>query len=302
MDSFTNPLPLFITGFPLTLGGEAKMVSRNERYPKQETNDSPWLVESTDYEEKSRFTGSPREKLELAKTLVAFANKEGGKVRIKRLEASSDLLDSARLDDMVNRFVAPRVGGITSGERSDGGWQISVPESRIKPHVFVREGSYVDEKGRNRTAFYPGQVYARHSSKTEPATDDDLRSIIQQHKADLLKQVAGAIGDLSIRMRGGSGSLPVRLSEADEALTITVEDPNRSYPYTAKTLGREIGKHQSWVGRAASLVGLKEDTLYCLAIQGAGNEVVVYRYNDRALEELRARAKDPDFDPYHPEG
>ncbi len=278
------------------------MASRREHYPKPETSDSTWPLESADHEEKSRFTGSPREKLELAKTLVAFANKEGGEVRIKRLEVTPDILDSARLDDMVNRFVAPRVEGITSGERSDGGWGISVPESRVKPHVFMREGSFEDKKGRNRTAFYPGQVYARHSSKTEPATDDDLRAIIQQHKADLLKQVSGAIGDLSIRMKGGDGSLPVRLSGGEDALTITVEDPNLSYPYTAKTIGKEIGRHPSWVGRAAALVGLKTDTLYCLPIQGSGKKIIVFRYNDRALGELRARSRDPDFDPYHSKG
>lgn len=276
------------------------MVSRKQDHPNPKDRDWSWRLESTDYEEKSRFAGSAREKLELVKTLVAFANEGGGDVRIKRLKMSPDLLDSARLDDLVNRYVSARVGGITSGEQGDGSWVISVPESDVKPHVFVREGSYEDEGGKKRTAFYPGQIYVRHSSKTEPATDDDLKSMMQEYGATLLRQVAGAIGDLSIRMKGGDGSLPVLLSDSDQALTITVEDPNRSYPYTAKTLGREIGKHSSWVGRAASLLGLKEDARYCLPIQGAGKRVVVYRYNERALEELRVRAKDPEFDPYHP--
>jgi hypothetical protein len=229
-----------------------------------------------------------------------MANTEGGEVSIKTLQTDKETLDSARLDDLVNKYVAPRVQGITSAQGDSGDWHIAVPQSKERPHIFVEEARYRDRDGKVRSAFYPGQIYVRHSSKTEPATDDDLRNIILDHVGRWLKKVGEAVTDFSLEIGEGTTGLPVRISESAAALTIAFKDPNRDYPYTTKTLGAKIGKGQNWVAQAASVLRLKEDPRYSLAILGAGDNVVVRRYNDRALEKLRdTLADNPGFDPWH---
>ena len=61
------------------------------------------MVEGGSYEEKSEFAGHQNDFLDISKTIIAFANGDGGQIVLRSLACDSALLDSARLDDFVNR-------------------------------------------------------------------------------------------------------------------------------------------------------------------------------------------------------
>ncbi len=257
--------------------------------------------ESIDYEEKSSLTESKKDRLKLVKTIVAMANSQGGEMRILSFNGNTEKLDSARLDDSVNRYAAPRVEGIEATEEADGGWRITVPKSDAGPHMFVKETSYEDAEGKVHSAFYPGQIYARHSSKTEPATEDDLRAIVDGHVGRWLRHIATAIQDFSLELAEGGAGTPARLSETGAGLAIAVRDPNRDFPYTAKTLAQKLDRGQNWVVKALGVLRLRGNPAYSMAIRGASGRIVVRKYNERTLDTLWQKlSDDPSFDPHHP--
>lgn len=167
---------------------------------------------------------------------------------------------------------------ITSTRPEPDRCEIAVLESSDRPHVFITDTTYEDQSGRHHYAFHAGQVYVRHGSKTEPATDDDLRRIIQQMVGPWLTRVAGAIENLSLQIGQSSGAPPVRLS--DEALLeIRMADPNKEYPYTARTLGAELARGQTWVAKALDKLGAKDDPRYGCPMTGASGRVVLRKYS-----------------------
>src|SRR5262245_2986113 len=135
--------------------------------------------EGTEYEEKSDFEAGTNDLLDISKTVIAFANGEGGRLFLRRVRGDSRLLDSARLDGVVNRCVPQSTNGITSRATDDGGYEILVPASTGAPHVIEHVGNY-QRGGTQRPAFYKGQIFVRHSSKSEPATADDVAVMIRR--------------------------------------------------------------------------------------------------------------------------
>lgn len=256
-------------------------------------------MESEEEEEKSSFAGDQREWLELVKTLVAMANARGGHVVLRNVTCDASLLDSARLDDRVNRYVGPRVRRIASEQHSDGSWHIHVGRYQEQPHMFQSEVSYTGSDGSVKSAFHPGQIYTRHSSKTEPATADDLRLAMQTLVADWMTKLGQGIQVLALNLTKEGSSLPVRLSDEEGALSISVADANQLYPYTARTLGEGIGKGQNWVAKAVERLALRGDTSYAWGAKGASGEVVVWKYSEAALAVLRSKLEDDAaYNPY----
>jgi hypothetical protein len=102
--------------------------------------------------------------------MVAMANCRGGRIVLSDVICSSKLLDSSHLDNLVNAQVSPRINGITWRQLPDGDWEIEADRSPDRPHVFVVDRRYKDDEGKDKYAFHRGQVYVRHSSKSEPAT------------------------------------------------------------------------------------------------------------------------------------
>jgi hypothetical protein len=256
-------------------------------------------AESIDFEKKRLFQGNKREKLELVKNIVAMANTNGGKIIINKLEGiPADAMDSAKLDDLVNKFVEPRIENIESSVDKKGKVTIRVEASSRRPHVFIHEASYEGSKGRFKSAFHPGQVYVRHSSKTEPATADDLHFMIRSAVSSWIGQLANSLKELSLEI-GGKGGIPVYPSDEPSALQISIKDVNEDYPYTTKTLGVALGKSTNWVAKAAQKLGLKEDKLYCCPIKGAAGKIVIYKYSEEAKSRLiKVLKEDPGFNPY----
>ena len=255
-------------------------------------------AESEDLEEKSAFAGSEKEWLELIKTIVAMANADGGVVVLRAVTCPESDLDSARLDDRVNRCVEPRVRGIESEKMDDGSWVVRVGRYQEQLHMFKSERHYTDTNGEQKSAWHPGQIYVRHSSKTEPATADDLRRSIRQAVANWMTRLGEGIKNLALNVSDESSALPVRLSDEAGALTIQA-DANNLYPYTAKTLGAALEKNQSWAAAAAARFRMKEDLRFAWGAIGASGEVVAWKYSEAALDHLKGVLRDdPNFDPY----
>ena len=254
--------------------------------------------EGEDLELKSDFDGGERQWFELVRTIAAMANTKGGRLILQKAQCEIALLDSARITDRVNKALRPRLSGITSRVTDGGVWEISIQPSRQKPHVFTAELNYVDPHGKNRSAFYPGQVYARHSSKTEPATEEDFARMIQETVATWLEKLAQGIQSLSFEMTSEANSLPVRIAHEPGGLAVSITDPNKDFPYTVTELGKRIGRSQNWTAKAIGKLAIRDDPLYCMTIKFGKNEL--RKYNEAAAAKLlQIVSEKPDFDLYH---
>ena len=254
------------------------------------------MNESIDYEEKSEFDGKDNDFLDIIKTIIAFADGEGGIVVLQGVTCKPAVLDSARLDDRVNKWVAPRIRNIVSNLDAEDRIIIEVPPSDDAPHVISHSASYKLPGDRQRPAFHPGQIYVRHSSKTEPATADDVRLMIQKRTAKALAALSDAIKQAPINV--AEGGLPILAPGT--VLEISTKDVNRSHPYTAKAIGQKIGKNNQWVSAAARRMRLRNDQKYCVGVLGGNGQVALWKYSEEALGAITTQLEIvPDFDPYH---
>lgn len=243
--------------------------------------------ESEEVEHKSDLLWASHQKYDLAKTVIAFANGRGGKIVIKRFVGDEKLLDSARLDDSINKYVSPRVSNITSSKESSGTWHISVPPSPLSPHVIAQEGNFTDKYGRVRSAFYPGQIYIRHSSKSEPATGDDVQKMIQQTVGAWLGKLGQSIQSLSTKITNDPDALPVNIVQQGGDMTLEIRDLRREFPYFATTAAKELGRSAYWVGRTANRIEMKSNPEFCYEITGPSGRALYTLYSEAAINRLR---------------
>lgn len=129
----------------------------------------------------------PRQRLELIKDLVAMANSGGGTVRIGATETeeigidtiSASKLDGARISDCLNRYVTPASTSVTHHIHPlDSGRvviEVSIRGIDKYPLVFAFDGNYA---GGN--VFRKGDIYVRHGAKSERATHQDIRELIDK--------------------------------------------------------------------------------------------------------------------------
>jgi len=147
--------------------------------------------EGRDLDYKLNFDpSSPKAWAGLIKDLVAMANSGGGKIIFGRDETRMDGiteeivkdLDSARLADKLAKFTAPAQIYIRhEQEKLDNGRYILtiIVEPSEYPVVMARDGNWPDIK---KAVFRKGDIWIRHSSKTERATYEDLREWIERAK------------------------------------------------------------------------------------------------------------------------
>lgn len=258
-------------------------------------------MESESYEKKSLYRGGDKQRLELVKTIVAMANTKGGEIVLELVEGDARHLDSAALDSTVNRYLEPRVSGIQSEEMPLlGGMRIIVKESPEKPHVFVSSANYTDETGRQKVAFYQGQVWVRHSSGNAEARGDDLRRMVHEAASQFLARVSKRMAEPSFLVAvEGAAATPVRISNKNGAVPV-VPDLDGHYPDTATTLGRKLGRNQQWVAKAAEVLGIKDDVEFSFVVKDPKGRVVHRRYSDAAFRRMRAELeRNSDWDPWH---
>ena len=270
-------------------------------------------VEGEDLEHKSRYTKELQDRGVLVKTIVAMANTRGGRVVLEEILVDPSELDSARLDDMVNKYVAPRVRNIKSQIEQNGTIVIEIPESDAKPHLFTADIRY-QQGVKQKIVFSPGQVWVRHSSKNEPASADDVDRMIRQRVSGLLGELALKIENPSFALTADDG-IPVHLAarvvgsedagavvtEDDEAVAVQLtDDPstprvhinvNQGYPYTTRDLAGILDKNQNWVAGAVRCLNLRSDARYHQAVRTGRTEI--HKYSEAARlrleEEIRKR-------------
>lgn len=191
------------------------------------------MAEGEDQEVKSQYHGGDQDRLQVVKTIVAMANTCGGTIQLERVSVAPYDLDSARLDDLANRYVEPRLGGITSEPTSNGGMKIEVRESEHKPHIFfVEDGRYRDRaKDREEFVFRRGQVWVRHSSKNEPARGDDMQRMVRAALAGLLTRLSVEVQErgLPLAVELGAGGIPMHMSERD-GMAVRLSDEEGAVP------------------------------------------------------------------------
>lgn len=252
--------------------------------------------ESESFEAKSSFADCIEDWAQLVKTIVAMANTSGGTIVLERTSCAATDLDSARLDDKVNKYVGPRVGGITSTASTTGSWRIDVAASNARPHVFRCDLPVPGKSG--KAFFYPGQIWVRHGSKNGPASPEDLERLVRErvarHLDDLRVRVLQTDGP--IQLTDGVG-VPVRFSNDPSAAAVFV-DIDKTHPFTASTLGKALGKEQNWAAAAAECLDMKGKPEYWVGSKSARGGFAVQRYSQRAAEQIRAKvAADPGWNP-----
>lgn len=257
------------------------------------------MKESERIENKAVYSANDKQRLELVKTVVAMANTKGGKIYYDKVECDSRWLDSSAVDDMVNRYVEPRVTGISSETFLDGSFVVEVQDSADKPHVFTHEVSFQDKR-KTKSAFHPGQIWVRHSSKTEPATADDVRQLVHHAAGRLFERLSKHVRQPGFVMRLDlAEATSVRISNEKDAMPV-VPDLEHGFPFTTKTLGQRLDQQTGWVAKAAEVLGLKHDRRYSLPVPGSGDYVAQWRYSEAAKTRIEKELGDnPDWNPYH---
>ncbi|MCH8342684.1 MAG: ATP-binding protein [Planctomycetes bacterium] len=255
-------------------------------------------AESETYEHKSVYGGTDKERLKLVKSIVAMANTEGGNIHIERVTARARELDSASLDNIVNRYVGPAIHGIESEVQLDGFAVIRVAKSDQKPHVITRYAGYQEEQGRQKAVFHKGQIWVRHSSSNAEAAPDDVAMLIRGAAGRLLEQLGARIQQPGFVLRPeDEGAMPVRLASDQDAVPVRVDTP-AAYPHTRRTLSDEIGCSVPWVTAAMQSLNLENDGQYAYSDRNAVGHAVLWRYSDEARLRLLSKLDEhPDWDP-----
>jgi hypothetical protein len=128
---------------------------------------------------------------ELLKDLVAMANSGGGVLLFGVADNGSLTIydhkivlnyDSAKVVDKVARYTGCQFADFEIGEVERRGKTLAgiVVSAIDVPMIFTKAGTYRSKDGRDKIAFQQGTIYFRHGAKSEPATSDDLRRVIER--------------------------------------------------------------------------------------------------------------------------
>jgi hypothetical protein len=271
---------------------------------------SPWptkkLGEKEDLEYKSQFDGSEKAWLKLIKTAVAMANKNSGIIRYEKILTDISSLDSANLDNKINSYISPKLRGIISKKKKSG-VDIIIPNSELKPHIFIRRGIYKNEDGNEVVEFYEGQIWIRHSSKNELFDKSDFDALVQEQIKKFIERIniIAAQYPSSILEQSESG-IPLRIKPIKDnrkGVPVYIEkekiDPNIAYPYQAKDLARILGRSNAYVIQLLKVLRLKDDPKYNYNYKDSSGKIILRKYNDECLNYLKKfLIKNPNFNPW----
>lgn len=264
------------------------------------------LGEKSDLEFKSKFDGTDREWLKLIKTIVAMANKSGGRIIYTTVNDKIFELDSSNVDNKVNSYITPKLRGLIT-RRTRNGIEVIVPNSDLKPHIFIRRGSYKNEKGTEVVEFYEGQIWVRHSSKNELLDKSDFDAIVQENIRRFIERIniIAAQYPTSILESSETGfTMKIKpVKDKKNGIPVVIEketiDPNILYPYQAKDLARLLDKNRAYVIQLLKILKIKGDPRYSFHYKDSSGRVILIKYNDKCLELIREfLIKNPNFNPW----
>ena len=263
-------------------------------------------IEGEDFEKKSQFNGSKKEWLRLVKTIVAMANTKGGIILLRNPNINPSQLDSARIDDKINQYIKPRIGGIQS-EIQKKQIKAIIPNSFLKPHIFSENGTYPNPKPPpyEKNEFYKGQIWVRHSSKNEVITKDDFERIFKEKLDEFLKRVrmvARVPLHQKVRVVEDISALPIKEVKRGEGLPTIIKrektDPNKDYPYLTSELAKKLKKNTNFIAATTKKLGLKGNKKYHIEIK-TSKVGKTQKYNRVAFKFLKDYlSKNPNFTPF----
>lgn len=262
------------------------------------------IGEKEDFEIKSQFSGTEKEWLKLIKTIVAMANRSGGRIKYEKIDVKFCEFDSANLDNKVNSYVAPKIRGIKSVKREKG-VLIEIPTSGLRPHIFIRRGIYKNEKGNEVAIFYEGQIWTRHSAKNELFDKSDFDLIIREELQKLLDRMKIIVAQSPERLFETSETgVPLKIKPVKnekEGLPVLEKpiDPNIAYPYQTKDLAKLLEKPIPYIAQLLKVLQWKDDPKYNYNYKNSDGRIILRKYNDKCLEELRRFiSENPTFNPW----
>jgi|YNPMSStandDraft_1061717.scaffolds.fasta_scaffold15950_4 hypothetical protein len=272
---------------------------------------NPWptkkLGEKEDLEYKSQFDGSDKAWLKLIKTAVAMANKNGGVIRYKKILTDISSLDSANMDNKINSYISPKLRGIISKNKKSE-IDIIIPNSQLKPHIFIRRGTYKNKDGNEVVEFYEGQIWIRHSSKNELFDKNDFDVLVQEQIKKIMERmyIIAAQYPSSILEQSENG-IPLKINptkDKKKGLPVYIEkekiDPNTAYPYQAKDLAKILDRSNAYVIQLLKVLRLKDDPKYNYNYKDSSGRIILRKYNEECLNYLRKfLIKNPNFNPWH---
>lgn len=243
---------------------------------------------------------------EVIKDIVAIANSGGGLlligVRNDGSPSGSDVtealtLDPAKLTDKIFRYTGEQFAEFEMGSLKRAGKTIAVlqiGEAAI-PMIFTSAGTY-SEPGAKKlgTAFSRGTLYFRHGAKSEPATSNDLRMVIEREiKKDRksitrnMRKVVEAPHGAQVHILPGEvkessspSATPIRLTDdpfAPAYRRIQVDD---DYPHRQTEVVREVNRRLAGktsinphdVFCARRVFGMDKDDRYCHPFKFASSQ------------------------------
>ena len=225
-------------------------------------------VEFNDLDFKERFDPkSARDWCEIVKDIVAMANTGGGclvfGVRDDGTPSGwdpSSLLhvDSATVTDKVAKYTGRQFADfeIVKAKREKARVAVLVVDETRVPMPFSKPGTYAVEEGRQRTVFAQGTVYFRHGSKSEPATADDLATVIDRRLAEerdhLLANVRRVFqappGQGFVLVPGPASSAEgaaIRLTADPDAPMFRAVQSDETYPFRQSEVIEEVNRRIS---------------------------------------------------------
>lgn len=148
-------------------------------------------------------------RVDLVKNLVAMANAGGGQIIYGRDEtetpgvddATCTALDSARLDDFVRKYIIPAPMEISHDIQvlDNGRFVLTLTVAAAQyPIVMARKGDWKGMDSRKDSSiFLKGDIWTRHSSKTERVHFEDLRQWVERAKQDERERILSRITHLA---------------------------------------------------------------------------------------------------------
>jgi hypothetical protein len=213
---------------------------------------------------------------ELLKDIVAMANSGGGRIIIGLTDDGTPTgidsgkiraIDPAIFVDKVFSYTGVHFAGVTTQTETHAETLVAVlviGEAPV-PMIFNKTGNYQTREGKQRNAFNPGTLYLRHGAKSEPATSDDMRDILDRQMKRAresllsnLRQVveapAGAIVSISTVSAPPSdlATRGVRLVHDPAAASAAMLDPNITHPHRQKEVVAKVNAHLSGRGHVTS--------------------------------------------------
>jgi len=178
---------------------------------------------------------APGDWLELIKDIVAISNSGGGYIVIGCLNNGHPdgvpdellpALDSAIIDAKIFNYTGVHLKSITpTVHKKDDKTIVVIRISESEyPMPFIKVGTYSVDSGKGqKTAFNHGNLYFRHSAKSEPAHADDIRKFVDKKIAQVkefwlngIRQVVEAPADTVVAVLPSE----IRLSNTPDAQSV----------------------------------------------------------------------------------